>query len=84
MELADVRSRGPGLVPRHPLLHRVREGDLLQRRVPAPCPPVESKDEDTRYFHIHEDDKFDVELLASWVRQASELPGWMTSDIGGT
>ncbi len=40
-----------------------------------PVPPVESKHEDVRYFHIHEDDQLDEESLASWIRQASELPG---------
>ena len=40
-----------------------------------PVPPVESKNEGTRYFHIHEADQLDEELLASWIRQASELPG---------
>jgi len=29
-----------------------------------------------RYLDIHEDDPIDEELLASWIRQASELPGW--------
>jgi hypothetical protein len=42
-----------------------------------PLPPVESKDPNTRYFHIHEDDQLDEELVASWIRQASELPGWV-------
>jgi hypothetical protein len=42
-----------------------------------PVPPVESKDKDTRYFHIHEDDQLDEELVASWIRQASEQPGWV-------
>jgi hypothetical protein len=42
-----------------------------------PQPPVESKDKDTRYFHIHEDDQLDEALVASWIRQASELPGWI-------
>jgi len=42
-----------------------------------PVPPVESKDKYTRYFHIHEDDRLDEELVASWIRQASELPGWV-------
>jgi hypothetical protein len=42
-----------------------------------PVPPVESKDKYTRYFHIHEDDQLDEELVASWIRQASELPGWV-------
>ena len=41
-----------------------------------PPPPVESRDENTRYFHIHEDDALDEALLARWIRQASELPGW--------
>ena len=41
-----------------------------------PVPPVESKDEDTRYVHIHEDDELDEELMASWIEQASKLPGW--------
>lgn len=39
-----------------------------------PLPPVESKNEGTRYFHIYEGDSIDEELVASWVRQASELP----------
>jgi hypothetical protein len=41
-----------------------------------PLPPVESKDEKTRYFHIHEDDRLDEELVASWIRQAATLRGW--------
>jgi hypothetical protein len=40
-----------------------------------PVPPVESKDPNTRYFHIHEDEQLDEKLLASWIRQASKLPG---------
>ena len=40
-----------------------------------PLPPVGSKQKDVRYFHIHEDDEIDDELVASWIRQASELPG---------
>jgi hypothetical protein len=40
-----------------------------------PLPPVESKNKGTRYFHIHEDDELDEKLVASWIRQASELPG---------
>jgi hypothetical protein len=41
-----------------------------------PLPPVESKQKDVRYLHIHEDDRLDEEQVASWIRQASELPGW--------
>jgi len=39
--------------------------------------PVGSKDPNTRYLHIHENDEIDEQLLASWIRQASEIPGWM-------
>ncbi len=42
-----------------------------------PVPPIESKQKEARYFHIHEDDPLDEELVASWIRQASELPGWI-------
>jgi hypothetical protein len=42
-----------------------------------PLPPVESKDKNTRHVHIHEDETLDEEQLASWIRQASELPGWI-------
>jgi hypothetical protein len=42
-----------------------------------PVPPVESRDRETRYFHIIEDDPFDQEVVASWIRQASGLPGWV-------
>ena len=41
-----------------------------------PLPPGPSKDENTRYLDIREDDEFDEALVASWIRQASELPGW--------
>ena len=41
-----------------------------------PLPPVESKNEGTRYFHIHEDDQVDERQLATWIKQAASLPGW--------
>ena len=41
-----------------------------------PLPPVDSKDPDTRYVHIHEDEDLDEKLLERWIKQASELPGW--------
>ena len=40
-----------------------------------PVPPVESKKTGVRYFHISEDDQLDEEIVASWIKQASELPG---------
>ena len=36
-----------------------------------------SKDKHTRYFHVHEGDPIDEDLVAGWIRQASELPGWI-------
>ena len=42
-----------------------------------PAPPVESKDPDTRYVHIHENDPLDEEQMADWIRQAAALPGWV-------
>jgi hypothetical protein len=40
-----------------------------------PLPPVESRDPNTRYFHIHEDEPIDEKLLTGWIRQASKMPG---------
>jgi hypothetical protein len=40
-----------------------------------PIPPGESKGKDTRYLDIHEDDEFDEAQFATWVKQASQLPG---------
>ena len=40
-----------------------------------PVPPVASKQTNVRYLHIHEDDDVDEQLVASWIRQAAELPG---------
>ena len=42
-----------------------------------PLPPGESKTEETRYLDIHEGEAIDEELLASWIKQASELSGWV-------
>ena len=42
-----------------------------------PLPPGESKSKDVRYLDIHENDELDQRLMESWVRQASELPGWI-------
>jgi hypothetical protein len=30
-----------------------------------------------RYLDIREDDQLDEELVTSWIKQASELPGWV-------
>ena len=43
----------------------------------SPVPPVGSKDKYTRYFHICEGDQPDEAQMASWIRQAAALPGWV-------
>ena len=40
-----------------------------------PPPPETSRYPDVRYFHVHEDDAIDEAQFASWVTQASRLPG---------
>jgi hypothetical protein len=42
-----------------------------------PLPPGTSKHKDVRYLDIREGDRLDEKLVASWIRQASELPGWV-------
>ncbi len=43
----------------------------------SPPPPGESKQEGVRYLDIHEDDELDEAQLASWVKQAAKVPGWV-------
>jgi hypothetical protein len=47
-----------------------------------PVPPGESKHKEVRYLDIHEDDQLDEAQLATWIRQASSLPGWVPSRQG--
>src|SRR5262245_35116973 len=42
-----------------------------------PLPPGESKHQEVRYLDIHEDDDLDEAQLATWIRQAAALPGWV-------
>ena len=42
-----------------------------------PMPPGVSKQKGVRYFDIYEDTEIDEGLMAAWIRQASELPGWV-------
>ena len=42
-----------------------------------PAPPGSGKDKDARWIDIYTDDKFDEELMATWVKQAAALPGWI-------
>ncbi|NUM53260.1 MAG: DUF1801 domain-containing protein [Candidatus Hydrogenedentes bacterium] len=41
-----------------------------------PVPPGESKHKEVRYLDIHEHDPLDEAQFISWVKQASDLPGW--------
>ncbi|NZA27778.1 DUF1801 domain-containing protein [Luteimonas sp. SJ-92] len=40
-----------------------------------PTPPEESKHEQVRYLHIHEDEELDEAQLTKWFKQAAKLPG---------
>jgi hypothetical protein len=42
-----------------------------------PVPPGASKDKNTRYLDIREGDELDEARVASWVKQAAALPGWI-------
>jgi hypothetical protein len=43
-----------------------------------PVPPSASKGKDTRYMDIHEGE-LDEAQMATWVKQAAALPGWVSS-----
>jgi len=42
-----------------------------------PVPPGASNGKDTRYIDIHEGDELDEAQMASWVKQAAALPGFL-------
>jgi len=42
-----------------------------------PVPPGASTGKDTRYIDIHEGDELDEARMASWVKQAAALPGFL-------
>ena len=42
-----------------------------------PLLPGESKHKEVRYLDIHEDDPLDEAQMATWIRQAAALPGWV-------
>ena len=42
-----------------------------------PAPPGASKHPEVRYFDIRKDDPLDEAQMASWIRQAAALPGWV-------
>jgi len=42
-----------------------------------PAPPGASKHKDVRYIDIHEGDELDEAQMATWVKQAAALPGFL-------
>jgi hypothetical protein len=42
-----------------------------------PVPPGPSKGKETRYLDIREGDQLDEAQMASWIKQAAALPGWV-------
>ena len=50
---------------------------FIRGRKLQPMPPVDSKDPDARYLHIHEGDKLDEAQFTGWLEQAAALPGWI-------
>jgi hypothetical protein len=44
-----------------------------------PIPPGQSKHKEVRYLDIREGDQLDEAQMASWIRQAAALPGWIPS-----
>ena len=42
-----------------------------------PVPPGPSRSKDTRYLDIREGDEIDAAQMATWVKQAAALPGWV-------
>jgi hypothetical protein len=50
------------------------------RAMPLQPVPPGGGGKDARWIDVHEHD-FDEAQMASWIRQAAALPGWMTADI---
>ncbi|MEX1042667.1 MAG: DUF1801 domain-containing protein [Pirellulaceae bacterium] len=48
---------------------------LLRGSSLSPLPPVASKDPNSRYFHIHENEELDEKQVVAWIKQAAEMPG---------
>ncbi|VTS07842.1 DUF1801 domain-containing protein [Tuwongella immobilis] len=46
----------------------------------TPLPPGESKQADVRYLDIYESDSIDEPQFLDWVRQATQLPTWGTTE----
>src|SRR5262245_17453088 len=67
---------GPGWFLWLPVFTRYAKATALRGTSLRPRPPGASKHKDVRYYDIHEDD-LDEAQMASWVKQAAALPGWV-------
>jgi hypothetical protein len=61
----------------HTFTHYVKVAFFRGRSL-RPVPPGASKGKDTRYIDIHEGDEIDEAQMATWVKQAAALPGWVS------
>jgi len=50
---------------------------FFQGALLSPSLPGESKQKEVRYLDIYENDPLDAAQFTSWVKQASQLPGWI-------
>ena len=66
---------GQGWFLSYHVFNRYVKVTFLNGKLLDPLPPVDSKDPDTRYYHIFEDG-MDEEQMEEWVRQAAAVPGW--------
>jgi hypothetical protein len=74
MEFALLRHRGGWFLSFHCFANYIKV-TFLRGASLRPLRPVESKHEEVRYFHIHESEPLDEELVASWIGQAVAQPG---------
>ena len=50
-----------------------------------PVPPVDSRQQDVRHFHIHEEDESDEDVLVSWIEQVigvARRGGFLVGPVG--
>ena len=67
--------KGQGWFLSYHVLTRYVKVTFFQGASLRPVPPGASKDKDSRWFDIYEDE-FEEEQMAEWIRQAAALPGW--------
>jgi hypothetical protein len=60
----------------HTFTHYVKLGFFRGASL-QPMPPGASKHKEVRYLDIREGDPLDEAQLATWVKQAAALPGWV-------